>query len=135
PYEGDFTLIGTTESDYVGDPDQVKTTADDIDYLCQAANRYFSMAITPAEVVWSYSGVRPLYDDGATEAQAATRDYVLKLDAPDRSPALLSVYGGKITTYRRLAESALAMLAPHLPATAGATPGWTGRAPLPGGEF
>jgi len=86
-------------------------------------------------VVWTYSGVRPLYDDGSTKAQEATRDYVLKLDAPSESPALLSVFGGKITTYRRLAESALEMLAPHLPPSSGARPGWTGEAKLPGGDF
>jgi glycerol-3-phosphate dehydrogenase len=79
--------------------------------------------------------VRPLYDDGASAAQAATRDYVLKLDAQDGQPALLTVYGGKITTHRRLAESALAMLAPHLPAANKRPVGWTGKEPLPGGDF
>ena len=103
PYEGDFTLIGTTEGDYVGDPGEVTTTAEDVDYLCQAANRYFSMPITPADVVWTYSGVRPLYDDGASEAQAATRDYVLDLD--ETGAPMLSIFGGKITTYRRLADT------------------------------
>jgi glycerol-3-phosphate dehydrogenase len=86
-------------------------------------------------VVWSYSGVRPLFDDGSSAPQQATRDYVLKLDAPPDAPALLSVFGGKITTYRRLAESALAMLQPHLPTVAEETAGWTGRKPLPGGDF
>ena len=87
-------------------------------------------------VVWTYSGVRPLYDDGSTAAQDATRDYVLKLDAPTGAAPLLSVFGGKITTYRRLAESALAKLAPHLPTVTGLPAGWTGRRDsLPGGDF
>ena len=134
PYQQDFTLIGTTDLDYVGDPGGAKVSDDEIAYLCDAASDYFKTPVTGDRVVWSYSGVRPLYDDGASEAQAATRDYVLKLDAPPDEPALLSVFGGKITTYRRLAESALAMLAPHLPAARRAE-GWTGRAPLPGGDF
>ncbi len=86
-------------------------------------------------VVWSYAGVRSLFDDGHSAAQDATRDYVLKLDAPGGAPALLSVFGGKITTYRRLAESALALLQPHLPSASGEAPGWTGRTALPGGDF
>jgi glycerol-3-phosphate dehydrogenase len=87
-------------------------------------------------VVWTYSGVRPLYDEsGESAAQAATRDYVLKLDAEAGAPPLLSVFGGKITTYRRLAEAALAQLAPHLPAATGEAAGWTGKTPLPGGDF
>ena len=90
--------------------------------------------VTTDQVIWSYSGVRPLYDDGASEAQEATRDYVLKLDATDGAPALLSIFGGKITTYRRLAESALAMLARYLPPAPQAA-GWTARGRLPGGDF
>ena len=135
PYERDFTLIGTTDLDYVGDPGAVTASDDEIAYLCDGASEYFSTPVDKRSVRWSYSGVRPLYDDGASEAQAATRDYVLELDAPNHSPAVLSVYGGKITTYRRLAESALAMLGPHLPAPAGLARGWTGRTPLPGGDF
>jgi glycerol-3-phosphate dehydrogenase len=133
PYEGDFTLIGTTENDYVGDPGEVKTNAEDIDYLCRAANQYFSTAITTDEVVWTYSGVRPLYDDGASEAQAATRDYVLDLD--EAGAPMLSIFGGKITTYRRLAQHALDKLERHLPAKARANRNWSGQAPLPGGDF
>jgi glycerol-3-phosphate dehydrogenase len=91
--------------------------------------------VKPSQVVWTYSGVRPLYDDGATAAHEATRDYVLTLDAPQDAPALLSIFGGKITTYRRLAEAALAELAPHLPKPDGHHAGWTGRASLPGGDF
>jgi glycerol-3-phosphate dehydrogenase len=133
PYEGNFTLIGTTEIDYVGDPGEVKASAADIDYLCRAANQYFSTAITPAEVVWTFSGVRPLYDDGASEAQAATRDYMLDLD--DAGAPMLSVLGGKITTYRRLAEHALAKLDRYLPAKAHTLRPWSSRMPLPGGDF
>ncbi len=135
PYERDFTLIGTTDRDWHDDPGEVRISADEIAYLCAGASEYFRTPITREQVVWTYSGVRPLYDDGASAAQEATRDYVLTLDAPPGHPALLSVFGGKITTYRRLAEAALAKLAPHLPATAGLAPGWTGSHPLPGGNF
>ncbi|MBN8889750.1 MAG: glycerol-3-phosphate dehydrogenase [Rhodospirillales bacterium 70-18] len=135
PYEQDFTLIGTTDRDYAGDPGAVHISADEIAYLCAGASAYFRAPVTPAMVVWTYSGVRPLYDDGASAAQAATRDYVLTLDAPDGGPACLSVFGGKITTSRRLAEAALARLAPHLPAARGMAAGWTGKAALPGGNF
>jgi glycerol-3-phosphate dehydrogenase len=134
PYQQDFTLIGTTDLDYLGDPAAAAASDDEIAYLCTAASDYFKAPVRTDRVVWSYSGVRPLYDDGASEAQAATRDYVLKLDAPSDGPALLSVFGGKITTYRRLAESALALLAPYLPKAQRAE-GWTGNAPLPGGDF
>jgi glycerol-3-phosphate dehydrogenase len=133
PYEHDFTLIGTTERDYAGDPSAVKTTPEEIEYLCASANDYFKAAISPAKVVWTYSGVRPLYDDGASEAQAATRDYVLELD--DTGAPMLSIFGGKITTYRRLAQHALDKLAPYLPATARASRDWSGHRPLPGGDF
>lgn len=133
PYEGDFTLIGTTERDYVGDPGEAKTTPEEIDYLCRAANQYFSTAITTKEVVWTYSGVRPLYDDGASEAQAATRDYVFDLD--EAGAPMLSIFGGKITTYRRLAQHALDKLDRYLPATARSRRNWSGQAPLPGGDF
>ena len=135
PYETDFTLIGTTDRDYKGDPAKVHATEDEVAYICRAASEYFVNPVAPADVVWSFSGVRPLYDDGATAAQEATRDYVLKLDAPGGAPASLSVFGGKITTYRRLAEAALARLAPHLPAPTGRPAGWTATAHLPGGDF
>ncbi len=135
PYERDFTLIGTTDRDYHGDPADVGITPGEIDYLCAGASAYFRKPIKPADVVWTYSGVRPLYDDGASAAQEATRDYVLTLDAPQASAALLSVFGGKITTYRRLAEAALDKLAPHLPAAKAKPKGWTGHAALPGGDF
>jgi glycerol-3-phosphate dehydrogenase len=136
PYERDFTLIGTTDQDYKGDPALVHATPSEIAYLCRAASEYLRVPVTPQRVVWTYSGVRPLYDEsGDTAAQAATRDYVLKLDAPAGAPPLLSVFGGKITTFRRLAESVLVQLAPHLPAAKGRAVGWTGKAPLPGGDF
>jgi glycerol-3-phosphate dehydrogenase len=135
PYERDFTLIGTTDRDYQGDPAAVAIAPDEIDYLCAGASEYFAKPIRPADVVWSFSGVRPLYDDGASVAQEATRDYVLTLDAPAGEAALLSVFGGKITTYRRLAETALDKLAPHLPAATARRRGWTGHEALPGGDF
>ena len=134
PYERDFTLIGTTDLDYSGDPGAVAASDEEVDYLCKATNDYFRKPVTREQVKWSYSGVRPLFDDGATAAQAATRDYVLKIDAESDAPALLNVFGGKLTTYRKLAESAIAMLAPHLPAPP--KPGaWTAKFPLPGGDF
>ena len=135
PYERDFTLIGTTDQDFTGDPADVRASAAEIAYLCESASAYLRKPVTPEMVVWSYSGVRPLYDDGSSAPQQATRDYVLKLDAPPGAPALLSIFGGKITTYRRLAEAALAMLRPHLPAASGQAAGWTGHTPLPGGDF
>jgi glycerol-3-phosphate dehydrogenase len=135
PYETDFTLIGTTDQDYEGELGDIRASAEEIAYLCSVANGYFARQITPKDVVWTYSGVRPLYDDGASAAQAATRDYVLAVDAEDSQPALLSVFGGKITTYRRLAEHALERLSPFLGAQASGNKGWTGREPLPGGEF
>jgi glycerol-3-phosphate dehydrogenase len=135
PYEQDFTLIGTTDQDYDGPLDRIKASDKEIAYLCGLANSYFGKQITPADVVWTYSGVRPLYDDGASAAQAATRDYVLVMDEAEGKAPLLSVFGGKITTYRRLAEHALEKLAPLLGGKAGERKGWTGREKLPGGDF
>ena len=134
PYERDFTLIGTTDRDYEGDPAFVHASEEEIAYLCAAAGEYFAKPVRPSDVVWTYSGVRPLYDDGASQAQAATRDYVLALDAPDGAPPLLSIFGGKITTYRRLADAAVVKLAPHLPKLAEAN-GWSSTGTLPGGDF
>ncbi|WP_291296176.1 glycerol-3-phosphate dehydrogenase [Elioraea sp.] len=135
PYETDFTLIGTTDRDWQGDPASVAASESEIAYLCDAVSAYLKQAVTPEDVVWTYSGVRPLYDDGASAAQEATRDYVLALDAPTGQPPALSVFGGKITTYRRLAEAALAKLGDHLPQRTGKPVGWTGSAALPGGDF
>ena len=133
PYQDDFTLIGTTDRDYDGDPAKVKATTDEIEYLCTSVSEYLAKPVKPSDVVWSYAGVRPLYDDGASEAKAATRDYVFELDTPGGAP-LLSIYGGKITTYRRLAEEALERLAPYLNSSK-AKEGWTATAALPGGDM
>ena len=131
PYERDFTLVGTTDSAFSGDPANVKPTADEINYLCAVVNDHLRAVISPADVVWAFAGVRSLYDDGARKPQDAMRDYVLRLHQEGGKAPLLTVYGGKITTYRRLAESALDRLAPVL----GARPAWTGASHLPGGDF
>ena len=133
PYQDDFTLIGTTDRDYDGDPAKVKASAEEIAYLCESVNGYLARQLKPEDVVWAYAGVRPLYDDGASEAKAATRDYVFELDTPDGLP-LLSIFGGKITTYRRLAEEVLEKLSPYLKGDK-ASEGWTAHAPLPGGDL
>jgi len=131
PFERDFTLIGTTDTDYAGDPAAAHADAADIAYLCAAANGYFMRAIAPGDVVWSYAGVRSLYDDGVSDPEAVTRDYVLSLDAAEGLPPLLTVFGGKITTFRRLADAAVEKLAPHV-----RTPRpWSSASPLPGGGF
>ncbi len=140
PYETDFTLIGTTDQDYAGDPGAAQASGEEVQYLCGAASAYFRTAVTPGMVVWSYAGVRPLFDDGTGSAQEATRDYVLSVEG---APPLLSVFGGKITTYRKLAEDALHRLGPFLPPAAGMKrgmkrgmkAGWTGSHALPGGHF
>ncbi|HET8726590.1 MAG TPA: glycerol-3-phosphate dehydrogenase, partial [Alphaproteobacteria bacterium] len=103
PYEADYTLIGTTDVDYHGDPGAVAITEDEIAYLCRAASGYFARPVTADQIVWTYSGVRPLYDDNATDASAVTRDYILDLDEPPDEATLHSVFGGKVTTFRRLA--------------------------------
>src|SRR5947209_19511913 len=111
PYERDFTLIGTTDEDYDGDPGAVAASSEEITYLCRTANAYFREAIAPEHVVWAYAGVRPLHGDRTQPAQDISRDYLLALDAPRREPPLVTVYGGKITIYRRLAEAALEKIA------------------------
>ncbi len=131
PYEQDFTLIGTTDKDHQAAPGDVRCTDEERDYLLAFASQYFAKPVTKDDVVWTYAGVRPLYNDGAKSATAATRDYVLSLDTTGGAP-LLNVFGGKITTYRRLAESALEKLSPFFPQAKGQ---WTARAPLPGGNF
>ena len=133
PYQDDFTLIGTTDRDYEGDPAKVKASSEEIKYLCDSVSEYLAKPVKPDDVVWTYSGVRPLYDDGASEAKAATRDYVFELDTPGGAP-LMSIYGGKITTYRRLAEEALQRLSPYLRSSK-AREGWTAKSPLPGGDL
>ncbi len=131
PYEQDFTLIGTTDADH-DDPERkpVCTEAEQT-YLLDFANQYFKRQLTRDDIVWTYSGVRPLYDDGARSATAATRDYTLRVDATGGAP-VLNVFGGKITTYRRLAESALEKVGHHLPDLPGP---WTAGVALPGGDF
>jgi glycerol-3-phosphate dehydrogenase len=133
PYERDFTLIGTTDADHTGPLDDVQASAAEIEYLCEGVNRYFARGITPADVVWSYAGVRPLVDDGSGKPEAATRGYRLDLSNVEEGAPLLSVYGGKITTYRHLAEEAMELLAKRLPVFGGAS--WTRKQPLPGGDF
>lgn len=132
PYENDFTLIGTTDRDYDGDPGDVRITQDEIDYLCSIASEYFERPLGREEVVWSYSGVRPLFADGASKAQETTRDYVLKTTGYKGDAPLINVIGGKLTTYRKLAESTLEKVE-ALIGTKG--PRWTGEATLPGGDF
>jgi glycerol-3-phosphate dehydrogenase len=131
PYEGDFTLIGTTDAEHDSPDHAPRCTVAERDYLLAFANRFFARQLGPDDVVRSFAGVRPLYDDGASSATAATRDYVLHLDTAAGAPAL-HVFGGKITTYRRLAEGALAKIATVLPGTGRA---WTAGAALPGGDF
>jgi len=133
PYERDFTLIGTTDVDCAGGIGEVAISKAEIDYLCGAVNAYFTAGTAPSDVVWSYAGVRSLHDDGRPSAQDATRDFVLELDGKRGEPPLLSIVGGKITTYRRVAEEALRRLLPLLPRPAG--PPWTRGATLPGGDF
>lgn len=134
PYEEDFTLIGTTDADHHGGLDDIKATPEEIAYICQSANSYFRQQITPADVIYSYAGVRPLVDDGSGKPETASRGYHFEVDT-DKSGAapILSVFGGKITTYRHLAESAVERLSPFLPQLAG--PGWTLDKALPGGDF
>ncbi|WP_051378835.1 glycerol-3-phosphate dehydrogenase [Derxia gummosa] len=163
PYERDFTLIGTTDVEYEGDPAQVGISAAETDYLCRAVNANFRQQISPADVVWSYAGVRPLLEQEGASASAVTRDYQLELDAPAGAAPLLNIFGGKITTYRKLAEEATDRMAAALgvagsaaaqgrtgsgvaigqaaaaDAPAGASvaarSGWTATAPLPGGDL
>jgi glycerol-3-phosphate dehydrogenase len=132
PYEEDFTLIGTTDRDYDGDPHEARISEAEIDYLCAAAREYFAEPVRRADIVWTYSGVRPLFDDGASKAQEATRDYVIKADAPKSEAALINSFGGKITTFRRLSESVLEKIEEHLGKRGKP---WTADAPLPGGDF
>jgi glycerol-3-phosphate dehydrogenase len=134
PYERDFTLIGTTDADHHGPTEDAAASAEEIAYLCAGASQYFTAPVTPDNIVWSYAGIRPLIDDGSGRPEAATRGYRFEVERGedgDGAP-ILSIFGGKITTYRHLAEGAVAQLAGDLPALAG--PGWTGTAPLPGGD-
>jgi glycerol-3-phosphate dehydrogenase len=131
PFANDFTLIGTTDENFVGDLKSPAPDAAEIMYLCDVANQYFRDRITPDELVWSYSGVRSLYNDGAGKPENVTRDYVLSLDEKRHLGPLLTIYGGKITTYRRLAEAAMARIGHFFDMR----PAWTAGSSLPGGEF
>jgi glycerol-3-phosphate dehydrogenase len=131
PFETDFTLIGTTDEDFKGDVNSVAPSPDEINYLREAVMEYFRQPVAPDEVVWTFAGVRALYDDGSSKPEDTTRDYHLDLDKHYGEAPLLTVFGGKITTYRRLAESALQMLSPFFVLG----PAWTGRTPLPGGDI
>ncbi|MGH8666529.1 MAG: glycerol-3-phosphate dehydrogenase [Burkholderiales bacterium] len=132
PYRGRYSLIGTTDIPHSGKPEDAIISAEEIAYLCTAVNRYFRRSIGSSDVLWSFSGVRPLYDDGTANPSEVTRDYKLVVDERDRGAPLLSIYGGKITTYRRLAEQALHRLRPWFPQLG---PEWTAQTPLPGGDF
>jgi glycerol-3-phosphate dehydrogenase len=125
PYRGEYSLIGTTDIPHRGRPEDAGISAEEIAYLCAAVNRYFLRKVSSADVFWSYSGVRPLYDDGSANPSEVTRDYKLLIEVDENLP-LLSIYGGKVTTYRCLAEHALEKLAPWFSAL---RPAWTGRAP------
>ncbi|MGC8517062.1 MAG: glycerol-3-phosphate dehydrogenase [Steroidobacteraceae bacterium] len=132
PYERNFTLIGTTDVPYDADPAQVKISTDEIRYLCDVLAQYLRKSVSPEQAIWEYSGVRPLYDDGGFSASTVTRDYVFDLDAPADGAPVLSVFGGKLTTYRKLAEHALGELLPKLGIASSA---WTRAAVLPGGDI
>jgi glycerol-3-phosphate dehydrogenase len=132
PYEEEFTLIGTTDRDFDGDPQEAAISGEEVAYLCDAASEYFAEPVRPEHIVWTYSGVRPLYDDGATKAQEATRDYVLKSQGRAGEAPLINIFGGKITTYRRLAEAMLEKIEGVLGVRGKP---WTAGAALPGGDF
>ena len=132
PYETDYTLIGTTDQAFEGDPSRVEIDEAEITYLCATVNGFFRTRVAPEDVVWSYAGVRPLYDDDNEDASAITRDYRLQLDGGSGEAPLLSVFGGKITTYRTLAEEALQLLEKPLGCRGLA---WTATATLPGGDL
>ena len=132
PYENDFTLIGTTDQDHIDPNAPVECSAEEQAYLLNFASQYFENPVNKDDIVWTFSGVRPLYDDGASSASAATRDYVLKVDNSDGQAPVLNIFGGKITTYRKLAESALVEIENALGTKSGP---WTKRVPLPGGDF
>ena len=132
PFEERFTLIGTTDVPLAGDPGSPRASEEEVAYLCRAASRYLAQTLQPSDVVWRYAGVRPLHDDGSSDPSAVTRDYTLRLDEGGSRSPVLSVFGGKITTYRRLAEHVMEKLRPHFPGLRGS---WTARAPLPGSNF
>ena len=132
PYQEQFTLIGTTDVEWPHEPGAVRISIAETEYLCRTVNGYFKRPIGPGDVVWSYAGIRTLCGDAGSKASELTRDYLLELDAPAGDAPVLTVVGGKITTYRPLAEQAMNRLAPYLP---GLPAPWTAEKPLPGGDF
>lgn len=132
PFEGDYTLIGTTDVPYTDDPANVTISAEEIDYLCRTIAQHFHQPPQPSDVRWTFAGVRQLFDDHAQNASKVTRDYTLELTHDAERPPLLSIFGGKLTTYRKLAETVAARLRPHI---GGSETSWTGREPLPGGAL
>ncbi len=132
PYMEDYSLIGTTDVEYTGDPAKVAISDEEIDYLCDIVNQHFKQAISSKDVVGRFSGVRPLCDDESSSAQAVTRDYTLEIEDFQGEAPLLSIFGGKLTTYRKLGEAALGKLAPYFPQH---TTPWTKSAVIPGGNF
>lgn len=132
PYEQDFTLVGTTDVDYQGDPSDTAISGEEVDYLCELVNQYFEKQICKEDVVWTYSGVRPLYGDVSESASAVTRDYTLDLEGEKGEAPLLNIFGGKITTYRKLAEHAMQKICDALGAS---DEPWTANTPLPGGDI
>jgi glycerol-3-phosphate dehydrogenase len=132
PYLDSFSLIGTTDVDFEGEPGPVTISGDEIRYLCRAVTRFFAHSLSPRDIVWQYAGLRPLYDDGKTNSSAVTRDYDIELQWPNGVAPLVTVYGGKLTTYRKLAERVLEKLSGILPRLGHP---WTGSTPLPGGNL
>ncbi len=132
PYEEEFTLVGTTDADYEGDPGEVCISELEKEYLCDSVNSYFNKQISKADIVWTYSAVRPLLDEGRAQAQTATRDYKIDIELGSDHTALINVYGGKITTYRKLAEDVLMEVGKLFPSMGES---WTERSSLPGGDF
>jgi glycerol-3-phosphate dehydrogenase len=132
PYEQKWTLVGTTDVPFSGDPAQVRIADDEVRYLCDTINSYFQRQISPGDVCWTYAGIRPLFDDASKSASRVTRDYRIELTQSPEHPPLLSIFGGKLTTYRKLAETVLEKLQEPL----GISPHrWTHRSPLPGGDL
>ncbi|MEK7819510.1 MAG: glycerol-3-phosphate dehydrogenase [Pseudomonadota bacterium] len=132
PFRDRFNLIGTTDVAYTGDPAAAECSPEEAAYLCAAVARYFRRPPQPADVVWSFAGVRPLFDDEQSDPSKITRDYALEMEGGESSAPVLTVFGGKLTTYRRLAEKIMDRLSPFFP---GLGPRWTAKAPLPGGAF
>ncbi|MCB1440325.1 MAG: glycerol-3-phosphate dehydrogenase [Nitratireductor sp.] len=132
PYERDYTLIGTTDRDYSGDPGKAEITPDEINYLCEGASEYFRQPVDAKDIVWAFSGVRPLFDDGASKAQEATREYVIRSEGDTGQAQLVNIFGGKITTYRKLAEHVMEVVEAAIGRKGRP---WTHSAKLPGGDF